>query len=96
MVFNRKSAFNRSYFNRGDVANVYTVLTMVYSGDIAVGETVCIDSTYYTVLLDSANSLSKYSGNFPEVIPQPYNLIYSDTGSSRTVDITISWRDRKV
>lgn len=97
MVFNRKSAFNRSGFNRGYIPNIYTtILSLVYSGNIAVGETVCIDTNYFSVKLDSANSISKFDGDFPEVIPLPYNVLYSDDGSVRTVDIIVTWRDRKL
>lgn len=97
MGFNRKSAFNRSGFNRGYIPNIYTtILSLVYSGDIAVGETVCIDTNYFSVKLDSANNISKFDGDFPEVVPLPYNVSYSDEESDRTVDITVSWRDRKL
>lgn len=97
MDFNRKSSFNRSGFNRGHIPSIYTtILSLVYSGDIAVGETVCIDTNYFSVKLNSANSISKFDGDFPEVIPLPYKAIYSDDESDRTVEITVSWRDRKL
>lgn len=70
------------------------IYTLVYSGDVAVGETVCIDTNDYTVTLNSENVLDKIEGNFPKIVPNESELVYTDSNSTRSATIVISWQDK--
>ena len=71
-------------------------LTMEYSGALAVGKKVCINANNFTVLLDGANAIDKFSGTFPEVFPVACTVVYTDGGASRTVKLTVARRDRTI
>jgi len=71
-------------------------LTMEYSGALAVGKKVCINANNFTVILDGANAIDKFSGTFPEVFPVACTVVYTDGGASRTVKLTVARRDRTI
>lgn len=68
--------------------------TLVYSGDLAVGDIVCIDTNDYTVTLNGDNVLNLLSGNFPKIVPNESELVYTDSESTRSATIVISWQDK--
>ncbi|MFA5453450.1 MAG: hypothetical protein WC248_07745 [Candidatus Methanomethylophilaceae archaeon] len=78
------------------IYNSYNTLTLVYTGDIAVGDSVCIDASDYTVDINNINALDKFSGNFPKIMPNLSTLVYSDSVVSRSVKVMITWRDKIV
>jgi len=81
------------------VSNVrvtFLPITMVYSGTLGIGQTVCIDSTKYTVTLDGANALSNFSGDFPKLVMGNCDITYTDSEASRTVKVSISRRERLI
>jgi hypothetical protein len=75
---------------------IYKVLTMVYSGAVAIGERVCIDGEYFTVTLDGANAIQHFTGDFPEIMPDENSVSYEDSEGSRTVKVIVSRRDRHI
>lgn len=78
------------------VDHMYQVISMVYSGTVAVGERVCIDGNNFTVTLDGANAIDKYDGDFPEIMAGDNDIVYSDSEGSRTVKVIVSRTDRKI
>jgi len=75
---------------------IYNVISMVFSGDLAVGERVCIDGIKYTVLLGGVNAIDKFTGNFPEIMSGDNTVTYTDSESARTVKVIVTRRDRSI
>ena len=84
------------------VADIYASLlsidtwTFTFSGTIAAGKTVCVDTRDYTVKNNGINAIASFTGDFPAMFPGANTVIYTDALGSRTVTITISKQDRKV
>jgi hypothetical protein len=78
------------------IIKIYKIISMVYSGALAVGETVCIDGEKYTVKLDGANAIDKFTGDFPMILPDDNSISYEDSESARTVKVIVSRRDRHI
>jgi hypothetical protein len=83
-------------------SDVYAMLrqidswTITFTGTLAAGKTVCINTRDYTVKNDGVNAIADFSGDFPAMFPGTNWVIYTDTEGSRTLRIVISKRDRKV
>ena len=90
------SAISSSLSSSNIVVTLTQVLSLVYSGDIAVGDTVCIDSVYFSVKHNGVNAISKYDGEFMEIVPNLFEFVYTDLEENRSAKITVSWRDRIV
>jgi predicted phage tail component-like protein len=63
--------------------------TLTYTGDIATGETVVIDTEKWTVEKDSVNVLENYAGGFPK-------LAVGDTAVTAGSNVTFKWKGRWV
>ena len=61
---------------------------MIYSGTLAPGESVVIDSDAMTATKGGVNVV-KYIDSFITLEPDGNQLTYTDSESSRTVDVTI-------
>jgi len=86
----------------GAVTDTYAMLrqidswTITFTGTLAAGKTVCINTRDYTVKNDGVNAIADFSGDFPTIFPGTNWVVYTDTEGSRTVRIVVSKRDRKV
>jgi hypothetical protein len=84
------------------VSDVYAMLrqvdswTITFTGTLAAGKTVCINSRDFTVKNDGVNAIADFSGDFPSIFPGTNWVIYTDSEGSRTVRIVVSKQDRKV
>jgi hypothetical protein len=70
--------------------------TITFTGTLAAGKTVCINTRDFTVKNDGVNAIADFSGDFPTIFPGTNWVVYTDTEGSRTVRIVVSKRDRKV
>lgn len=70
--------------------------TFTFSGTLAPGKTLCIDSRDFTVKNDGVNAIANFSGDFPTIFPGSNWVIYTDAEGSRTIQIVVSKRDRNV
>ena len=70
--------------------------TITFTGTLAAGKTVCINTRDFTVTNDGDNAIADFSGDFPTMFPGTNWVIYTDEEGSRTLSITISKKDRKV
>lgn len=70
--------------------------TITFTGTLAAGETVCINTRDYTVKNNGVNAIADFSGDFPSIFPGTNWVIYTDSEGSRTLRIVVSKRDRKV
>jgi len=83
-------------------SDVYALLrliasfTFAYAGTIEPGETLCIDSDKFTVMLDGADAFVDFSGEYPMIHPGANWVIYSDSEGARTVTLIVSKKDRSV
>lgn len=75
---------------------VYAVISFTYSGTLAAGKILVIDAEDFTVLNDGANAIAAFTGDFPHIYPGENEVVYSDTGGSRTMIITVVKKDRSV
>jgi len=73
---------------------VYQDITIEFTGDIAAGETLIIDSDKYTALLDGTNAIDKIDGDFPIIAPGTTLIAYSDSESARSMKITVNHKNR--
>lgn len=84
------------------ITDVYAMLrqvdswTITFTGTLAAGKTVCINTRDYTVKNDGVNAIADFSGDFPSIFPGTNWVIYTDSEGSRTLRIIVSKRDRKV
>jgi hypothetical protein len=90
------SGIAKSLSSADIIDKIYKIISMVYSGALAVGETVCIDGEKYTVKLDGANAIDKFTGDFPMILPDDNSISYEDSESARTVKVIVSRRDRHI
>lgn len=70
--------------------------TFTFSGTLAVGDVVCIDTNDRTVEKNGVNDMEHFDGDFPQIYSGANELIYTDTGGSRAITIVVSKKDRKV
>ena len=66
---------------------------MIYSGTLAPGESVVIDSDAMTATKGGANVV-KYVDAFITLEPGGNEITYTDSESSRTVDVTVTHTPR--
>ena len=66
---------------------------MIYSGTLAPGESVVIDSDAMTATKGGANVV-KYVDSFITLEPGGNEITYTDGESSRTVDVTVTHTPR--
>lgn len=78
------------------ISRLLQSLVMEYGGALAAGKTVCINANNFTVTLDGGNAIDKFDGSFPEVFPVTCTVSYTDGGTSRSVDVVVYRRDRKI
>lgn len=81
------------------VSALTKVLTMIFSGTVAAGKTVCIDGLLFTVKNAGANAIDDFTGDFPEIFPETCTVVYTDAEGAegeRTVKIRVSRRDRHI
>ncbi|HHY13010.1 MAG TPA: hypothetical protein GX529_10325, partial [Firmicutes bacterium] len=64
-------------------------VVLTYTGDIATGETVVIDTEKWTVEKDGVNVLDNYAGGFPK-------LAVGDTAVTAGGNVTFKWKGRWV
>lgn len=82
--------------------DIYALLRMIeswtftFTGTIAAGATVCIDTNDYTVKNGATNAISGFTGEFPTIFPGTNSVVYTDGEGARTVTITVTKKDRKV
>lgn len=69
-------------------------LVLSYLGDLAAGETLVIDRAKRTVTLDGANVLKDMSGTFWDLLPGANIITYEDSEGSRTLLITVTYKDK--
>jgi len=70
--------------------------TFTFSGTLAAGKTLCIDTRDYTVKNDGVNAIADFTGDFPSIFTGTNWVVYTDSEGSRTVTLVVSKRDRKV
>ena len=70
--------------------------SFTFSGDIAVGEILRIDTDKMTVKLDGVNVRANFDGDFWEIISGLQDITYSDEEESRTLELVVTRKDRKV
>jgi|GEM_PF-2930346 len=84
------------------VSDVYSGLafvesiTFIFSGTLAIGKTLCIDGRKFSVVNDGVNAIGSFSGEFPAIYQGTNTLVYTDSEGSRTVQLVVLKRDRKV
>lgn len=77
---------------QGEVTNPSVVVagyTMTYTGTVAIGSALVIDTDKLTVTLDGANALPNYNGVFPKLQPGNNSVTAAAAGTT-----TIRWYDR--
>lgn len=83
-------------------SDVYAMLrqvdswTITFTGTLAAGQTVCINTRDYTVKNNGVNAIADFSGDFPLIFPGTNWVVYTDAEGSRTIRLVVSKRDRKV
>ena len=77
-------------------ASKYEVKSITVTGDFAVGDTIIIDMDKFTVTLNGANALSSITNDFFNLDVGENEITYTDSSSSRTVKLTVVYRDRWV
>lgn len=75
---------------------VYAVISFTYSGTLAVGKILLVNAEDFTVLNDGVNAIAAFTGDFPHIYPGENEVVYTDTGGSRTMKITVTKQDRSV
>jgi hypothetical protein len=70
--------------------------TFTFTGTLAAGKTLCIDGRDFTVKNDGVNAIADFSGDFPSIFPGTNWVLYTDAEGSRTIQLVVSKRDRKV
>ena len=69
--------------------------TLAYSGTVADGESLVLDSAAGTASLNGQDVTPYTSGVFPRVAPEGTTLTYvDDATSSHTASVTVAFRDR--
>lgn len=76
------------------IAVHYRIIEFTYAGNVAQGETICVDGEKYLVTLDGANVMSGFTGEFPKFTPGS-NIIFMWLAST-DYTIYITKRDRTV
>ena len=71
-------------------------ITLTFAGTLAVGKTVCIDGRDATVENDGVNAVADYGMTWPAIYQGTNTLVYTDSEGSRTVQLVVLKRDRKV
>ncbi len=69
-------------------------LTFTYTGTLAAGKVLVIDSNDLTVENDGTNDLAHSSGDFPFIFPGANTITYTDSAGSRTMKITVIREER--
>lgn len=67
-----------------------------FTGEFKTGDTIIIDTDKFTVMLNGENALHLIEGDFFKLQPGENIMIYTDTESTRTVQIQTQYRDRWV
>lgn len=63
--------------------------TLTYTGSLAPGDTLIIDTETITVKFNGVNALANYSGGFPKIAPGGTAVTAAAAGTT-----TFTWRDR--
>lgn len=72
----------------------FNINSLYYSGSLAPGDSVVINSKNFTLVKNGENDLKNMSGDFPSLNVGEDLIIYSDSGSSRTVNVKIDYNLR--
>lgn len=67
-----------------------------FTGTLGVGKSLIIDTNDRTVSIDGINQMPDFDGDFPWMNPGVNDVDYTDTEGTRSVNITVTKRDRKV
>jgi len=70
--------------------------TFTFSDDIADGEIIKIDTDRMTVKLDGADVRANFTGDFWKIISGAQDIVYSDEEESRTLELVVTRKDRKI
>jgi len=70
--------------------------SFTYSGSLAAGKVLVIDSNDLTVENDGTNDLAHFTGDFPCIFPGANTITYTDSEGSRTMKITVARNERSV
>lgn len=73
---------------------VTTTLSFTYSGTLAAGKTLVIDTNDLTVENDGTNDLAHFTGDFPMIFPGTNTITYTDSAGSRTMKIEVIREER--
>jgi phage-related protein len=72
----------------------YQVKQITFTGDFEVGDTIKIDMDKFTVTLNGTNAMNNITGDFFDLLEGENTIVYEDGSTSRTVYITVEYRDR--
>jgi len=64
------------------------------SVSLAPGETLEIDTEKLLAEIENSNAMPNYTGDWPDLIPGDNVFIYSDSESSRSIEVVITKKDR--
>ena len=70
--------------------------SFTYSGPLAAGKVLVIDTNDLTVENDGTNDLAHFTGDFPCIFPGANTITYIDSAGSRTMNITVTREERSV
>lgn len=65
-----------------------------YLGDLNPGETFVIDPETMEITVDGDPVYGKFDGDFPDILPGDTSIAYTDSETSRNVELSIVKEDR--
>ena len=69
-------------------------IVLSYLGNLAAGETLVIDIAKKTATLDGVNVLKDMSGTFYDLLAGANTITYEDSEGSRTLVVTVTYKDK--